>query len=239
MTHWFNAIVQEVKPLTANTREFLLNVPDVETFSFLPGQFVTLDLPIGEKRRDRWRSYSIASAPDGSNQFSLCIVRNPAGAGTRYLFDEIKAGSQLRCKGPDGSFTLPPLPGRQLIFVCTGTGIAPFRSMLRAIQNQSLSFEYIHLIFGTRTKEDILYEDEWVQLEKDQPQFHWDVALSREKTAGYHAGYVHGVIEDKYSIPNSQRHFYLCGWAPMVDEASGRLQAMGYSPSQIHIELYG
>src|SRR6185295_13408559 len=100
-------------------------VPELETFSFKPGQFVTLDLPIHEKPNKRWRSYSIASWPDGSNVFELLIVLLEGGAGTTYIFNEIKEGSELRYRGAQGVFTLPDVIDIDLFFICTGTGIAP------------------------------------------------------------------------------------------------------------------
>lgn len=239
MTRWYTAEVTEILDLTEQTRQFNLCIPEMESFEFVPGQFITLDLPIGEKRRDRWRSYSIASAPNNKNKLSLCIVRNPQGKGSTYLFEEIRKGSKLSCKGPDGVFTMPPLTGRQLIFVCTGTGIAPFRSMLQTIDQKSLDFDSIHLIFGTRFSSQILYREEWEALAVKYPQFQWDVVLSRETGHSYHSGYVHDLYTSLYSKPVSERHFYLCGWTPMIDEAVRRLKELGYSEAQIHFELYG
>jgi CDP-4-dehydro-6-deoxyglucose reductase len=239
MPTWFNATITNVTQLTEDTRQFDLVIPEMERFDFQPGQFVTIDLPIGVKRRERWRSYSIVSAPEGTNHFSLCIVRSPEGAGTRYLFEEIGPGSILTCKGPDGAFVLPRLTEREVVMVCTGTGIAPFRSMLRFLDHTALPFSHIHLIAGTRFQKDILYRTEWDALQQKYPHFHWDVALSREEVPGFHHGYVHDIYEKEYAYPIPDRHFYLCGWANMIDEAVARLKKTGYDSSQIHFELYG
>ena len=72
----------------------------------MPGQFVTLDLPIHEKSSKRWRSYSIASWPDRTNVFELIIVLDKKGAGTPYLFNEVEVGTRLSFRGPQGVFTL-------------------------------------------------------------------------------------------------------------------------------------
>jgi CDP-4-dehydro-6-deoxyglucose reductase len=68
---WRTGIVTRIQDETYNTKRFWIQVPELETFDFIPGQFVTLDLPIHEKPNKRWRSYSIASPPDGSNTFEL------------------------------------------------------------------------------------------------------------------------------------------------------------------------
>ena len=70
---------------------FGLNLFPEQPFHFEPGQFVTLDLPIHEKPSKRWRSYSIASWPDETAVFELVIVLLEGGAGTKYLFEEIRS----------------------------------------------------------------------------------------------------------------------------------------------------
>ncbi|HEV7620656.1 MAG TPA: FAD-binding oxidoreductase, partial [Flavisolibacter sp.] len=104
---WQKGIVTRIENETYNTRRYWIKVPEVASFDFIPGQFVTLDLPIHEKPNKRIRSYSIASWPDGTNVFELLIVLLDGGAGTTYLFNEIREGSELTLRGPQGVFILP------------------------------------------------------------------------------------------------------------------------------------
>src|SRR5688500_4047096 len=131
---WRTGKVIRIVDETYNTRRFWIQVPELEIFDFKAGQFVTLDLPIHEKPNKRWRSYSIASWPGGSNIFELLIVLLEDGAGTTYLFNEVKEGSELTYRGAQGVFTLPDPIDKDLFLICTGTGIAPFRSMATHIQ---------------------------------------------------------------------------------------------------------
>ncbi|RYY66054.1 MAG: FAD-dependent oxidoreductase, partial [Chitinophagaceae bacterium] len=147
---WRKGYVTRIEQETWNTRRFWVKVPEVEQFHFLPGQFVTLDLPIHEKPNRRWRSYSIASWPDEGNEFELLIVHLEGGLGTSYLFHEVTIGSELTLRGPQGVFTLPAELDKDLYFICTGTGIAPFRSMLHHIERHNIPHKGLHLIFGTR-----------------------------------------------------------------------------------------
>ena len=84
---WLVGKVIRMENETADTRRFWIEVPELASFDFIPGQFVTLDLPIHEKPNKRWRSYSISSWPDGSNIFELVIVLDKSGSGTPYLFN--------------------------------------------------------------------------------------------------------------------------------------------------------
>src|ERR1044071_7942312 len=103
---WRTGKVIRIVDETHNTRRYWIQVPELESFDFTPGQFVTLDLPIAEKPAKRWRSYSIASWPDGTNVIELVIVLLEGGLGTTYLFNEVDVGSELTLRGPQGVFTL-------------------------------------------------------------------------------------------------------------------------------------
>ncbi|MCW3073300.1 MAG: FAD-dependent oxidoreductase [Flaviaesturariibacter sp.] len=241
---WRKGIVTRIEQETYNTRRFWITVPEIESFDFVPGQFVTLDLPIHEKPNKRWRSYSIASWPDGTNTFELLIVILEGGLGTTYLFNEIFEGSELTLRGPQGVFTLPQELSKDLYFICTGTGIAPFRSMVHHIQRHGIAHQNINLIFGTRKREDLVYLEEMRRLEGEVEGFHYIPTLSREDWDGC-CGYVHAVYENLVhqkkagdAIPPPAQ-FYLCGWRAMVDEAKGRILNLGYDKKDIHLELYG
>jgi ferredoxin-NADP reductase len=246
-TTWYDAHVVKIQAATPNTRRFWVEIPTVEAFTFKPGQFVTMDLPIGEKRLQRWRSYSIANAPSAGNQLEFCIVRLDGGKGSEYLFEDVKVGSTLRFKGPDGAFVLPETIDHDMVMVCTGTGVAPFRSMLQHIQEHQIPHRNLHLIFGTRHAEGILYREEFEELQKQLPDFRYSVALSREPQLDpsqysfeVQAGYVHNFYLNAYATPRSDVKFYLCGWQNMVDEAVLQLwDKLGYDKRQIITELYG
>jgi ferredoxin-NADP reductase len=253
---WRTGKVVRIADETATTRRFWIQVPELASFDFTPGQFVTLDLPIHEKPNKRWRSYSIASWPDGSNVFELVIVLLEGGAGTTWLFNEVKVGSELVLRGPQGVFVLPTAIEKDLFFVCTGTGIAPFRSMSNHILNHNIPHRDIYLIFGCRKFSDCLYRAELEALETKVSSFHYIPTFSREEAVAaetamvkaIRTGYVHAVYEDicraNAGAPAGGAEpypaaFYLCGWKNMIDEAKQRIQALGFDRKSIHQELYG
>lgn len=241
---WRKGIVTRIENETYNTRRFWIKIPELASFDFAPGQFVTLDLPIHENLNKRVRSYSIASWPDGTNVIELLIVLLEGGAGTTYLFNEISEGSELTLRGPQGIFTLPEPVEKDLYFICTGTGIAPFRSMMNHIKLHNVPHQNLYLLFGTRTTKDLLYLDEFRRLENEVENFKYIPTLSREQWDGC-CGYVHALYENlvhekmngSNELPASK--FYLCGWKAMVDEAKQRIQQLGYDRKAIHQELYG
>ncbi len=236
---WLTGTVTRIEHETYNTRRFWIQVPAVERFDFLPGQFVTLDLPIHEKPNKRWRSYSIASWPDGSNVFELVIVLLEGGAGSTWLFNEADPGTEITLRGPQGHFVLDhELLQKDLFLVCTGTGIAPFRSMVHHLHRNNIAHRNIYLIFGCRSKKDLLYYEELKALELED--YHYLPTLSREEWEGS-TGYVHALYEQHCSVNESRPDaaFFLCGWKNMIDEAKQRILTMGYDRKAIHLELYG
>lgn len=247
---WQTGTVIRIENETAQTRRFWIQLSAMSSFDFLPGQFVTLDLPIHEKPGKRWRSYSIASWPDGTNIIELVIVLLEGGAGTNYLFNEVRVGNELTLRGPQGVFVLPEKIEKDLFFICTGTGVAPFRSMSHHLLNHSIPHQDIYLIFGCRRFSDCLYRQELNELAERLPGFHYIPTFSREEPSGdqlVRTGYVHAIYEEicrnhqALSGVDSLKSasFFLCGWKNMIDEAKQRILALGYDKKSIHQELYG
>ncbi|HEY4877206.1 MAG TPA: FAD-dependent oxidoreductase [Puia sp.] len=250
---WQTGKVIKIENETPTTRRFWIQLTAIDSFDFEPGQFVTLDLPIHEKPNKRWRSYSIASWPDGTNVFELVIVLLEGGAGTTYLFNHVTVGSELTLRGAQGVFTLPENIDRDLFFICTGTGVAPFRSMAHHILNHNIPHQNIYLIFGCRKFSDCLYRSELEELGEKLNGFHYVPTFSREIADDINkfvrTGYVHTVYEEicnnniQVNVENisivKPANFFLCGWKNMIDEAKQKIQALGYDRKSIHQELYG
>ncbi len=239
---WQDAVVTKIVQETPNTKRFFLALTIGQVFDFIPGQFVTFDLPIHEQKNKRWRSYSIASAPNNNNEFELVIVYLEGGLGTTYLFNHVEVGTTLTMRGPQGVFVLPKPITTDLYFICTGTGVAPFRSMLLDIHHKKIPHQQMHLLFGCRKFTDSLYGAEFKTLEAAEPNFFYHPSYSRETEMreNVHLGYVHETYKKLLASGASKdAHFFICGWKNMVDEARATLADLGIPKTQIHFELYG
>lgn len=235
--HWRIGKVTGIENETKDTRRFWIEIPELLYFDFVPGQFVTLDLPIKAELKKRLRSYSIASWPNGTNIIELIVVYDKAGLGTSYLFDEIRIGAEILLRGPQGKFTLKEPLNKDVFFICTSTGIAPFRSMLHYIVNTRLAHQNIYLVFGCHTMSSRLYFNEMLYLQKKIPNFRYLTAISGEEINGITTT-VHDIYEDvcNKKLPAT---FYVCGWKDMIAEAKARITKMGYDKKNIYIESYG
>lgn len=246
MLEWQTGKVIDIQDASSSTKRFFIEIPATPNFEFEAGQFVTLDLPIHEQKNKRWRSYSIASAPNGTNVIELVIVLLEGGLGTTYLFNHVSVGSELILRGPQGKFTLPETIEKDLYLICTGTGIAPFRSMVNYIHENNIPHRNIYLVFGCRQFGDCLYKDELLALQDKLEGFHYMPCFSRETDIphcgrkGYvHEAYTEMVLKNKIGDELAPSAFYLCGWKNMIDEAKQRIVDLGFDRKAIHLELYG
>ncbi len=225
----------DFRELTPGVRHFVFEAADVDSLEFLPGQFASLTQLIDG--REITRAYSFASAPIHGNRFELCLNRVPDGMFSAQLF-EMKPGDTVDMRPPLGTFTLRNA-AREAIFVATGTGIAPFRSMLKAHLNESSA--PVTLIFGARHEHGLVYREEFEEMERRVPHFRFWPVVSRPG-ADWHGrtGRVQPwlreameTIPDKHSVD-----VYLCGLKEMVNDSRTMLREMGLDRKQIFYEKY-
>ena len=206
-------------------------------FAFVAGQWLSLKhtRPDGEEIT---RAYSIASPPDGNQRFALCLNRVQDGFMSNFLCD-MKVGDPIECQGPFGDFILRP-PMRDTIFIATGTGVAPFRSMLHWVLADAARHhgKQLWLVFGNRTEQDIYYHQEFLRFAQDHANFHYLPTLSRggpewQGLRGYVQDHVPAILQGR-----SETHAYICGLDKMVKANRDLLKSMGWDRKDIRYEKY-
>jgi len=218
--------------LAPGVRHFLFEALGEARLDFVPGQFVSFSAMVGEKKITR--AYSLANAPDGTNRFELCLNLVEGGHLSPLLF-AMKPGDTIAMVRPLGGFVLRE-PARDSVFVATGTGIAPFRSLLKAhLGESSPAFT---LIFGVRYESHLFYRAEFEQMARRFPNFQFWPTLSRPEAAWTgRTGHVQTHLEEAIG-GRRDIDIYVCGLQPMVDSARGMLKEMGFDRKQIRYEKY-
>lgn len=213
-------------------KHFTFDVPEVEELPYIPGQFVSFTGIF--EGREITRAYSTASAPDG-NRFELCLNRVQDGLFSPHLF-AMQPGDTIDMTGPLGYFTWKQ-PVRDSVLVATGTGIAPFRGMLKWYLGQGGDREMI-LIFGVRFEESLLYREEFEELAAAHRNFHFWPTLTRP-TAGW-AGRTGRIQHHVLQAVGARRNIdvYMCGMKAMIDDLRQQLKALGFDRKQIIVEKY-
>ena len=224
-------------PLSEPTKHLEFEMEGVPHFGFVPGQWLSLKQTRADGE-ELTRAYSIASPPADDRRFGLCLNRVQDGFMSNFLCD-MKEGEQIACQGPFGDFILRP-PLRDTIFIATGTGIAPFRSMLHWLltdpsRHQGRSF---FLLFGSRTEKDIYYHQEFLQLAADHANFDYLPTLSRggpewKGLRGYVQQHVPGIAQGR-----AEMNAYICGLDRMIKANRELLKELGWDRKSIRYEKY-
>jgi benzoyl-CoA 2,3-dioxygenase component A len=205
-------------------------------FPVLEGQSIGVIPPGADAsgRPHHARQYSVSSARHGErpgfNNLSLTVKRvledrqgNPVrGVASNYLCD-LKVGDQVQVIGPFGtSFLMPNHPGSHIVMICTGTGSAPMRAMLRYRHHQRTTENFasgkLMLFFGARTKEDLPFFGRLHKLPKD----FMDVNLAFSRTPGQPKRYVQDLMRTRAAdlaalLADEDSYFYVCGLKAMEE----------------------
>jgi NAD(P)H-flavin reductase len=229
----FTATVSRTRTLTHDVREIELTLVEPSRIAFAPGQFVSFEIARQNFPVPATRAYSIASAPSRPITIELLVNRVPGGTGSEYLF-RLREGDRTTFSGPFGSFVLGS-SSRDVLFVATGTGIAPFRSMLWALADVA-STRQISLLWGLRGERDLYYQDELIELRKRLPNLSVVTTLSRPTSAWCGAaGRVTALIENRIgSVSNLE--VFLCGNGAMIRDVRDLIRRKGLCP--IRVEQY-
>ena len=230
----FTAQVDAIKDLTHDVRQIDLRLIEPNTISFKPGQFVSFEVPHSRPDRSVTRPYSIVSQPSRSDVITLLFNLVPGGPGSTYLFS-LKAGEKTQFKGPAGNFYLREDPGRELLFIATGTGIAPIWSMLLANAERA-DPRPATLFWGLRSQRDLYYQNELARLARTTKTLNAITTLSRPEPGwSGESGRVLRLIEWQVSSVKNLA-VYLCGNSAMIADATALLQKKGLCP--IYREKY-
>ena len=217
------------------TRHFKLVFEPGTVFDFEPGQFVNSMAPAPDQEKIIKRPYSIASPPYEKGYLDLVWKRIEGGFMTNYFW-KLKEGDSLQIQGPLGRFGFKKPLAKRVVFVATGTGIAPFRSMIFQLLKDGTDRD-VWLIFGNRYETDILYEDEWKDLASRHPNFYFVPTISRPKVWSGETAYVQKILP-KYIDSPRDTHLYICGLTNMITEVQKTAQEMGFAKDQILFEKY-
>jgi NAD(P)H-flavin reductase len=222
----------ESEEIAPGVRHFVFEAPQVERLDFVPGQFVSFTDTVAN--RSITRAYSIASPPGGGNRFELCLNRVEEGAFSPHLFD-LLPGDVVEMPLPLGTFTLRQ-PLRDSLLVATGTGIAPFRSMLKAaLTPDAPAFT---LLFGVRYESHLLYRKEFEEMARQVPRFRfWPTLTQPGPDWTGRTGRVQTHLAEAIG-GRKDIDIYLCGLKPMVDNVRQILKGMGFDRKQIRYEKY-
>jgi CDP-4-dehydro-6-deoxyglucose reductase len=231
----YTAAVSDIRDLTHDVRLITLRLVDPPTLDFVAGQFVSFSAPKEGLSHGVTRPYSMASYPEDRSLVELLLNLVPDGPGSTFLFS-LGVGDTVQFKGPAGTFVLRDYPDRHLLFVATGTGIAPIRSMLQA---RLPSPSPVTLVWGLRSERDLYFQDELAALAAQHPEFSFTTTLS-QPSGNWQGprGRVQPLVETFLEAHGALDDVavYVCGGSAMIASIVAMVRARGVCP--IHREQY-
>jgi ferredoxin-NADP reductase len=230
---WQVATVESLRPETASVRTIDLGVPDWAGHQ--AGQHLDIRLT-AEDGYVAERSYSIASAP--GEPVMVTVERLDDGEVSPYLTEELQTGDEIEVRGPIGGYFVWDGEDAPLLLAAGGSGVVPFRSILRHRAAISSAVP-VRLLYSARSLPDVIYRAE---LEHPSDGVEVIYALTRQQPAGWtgHTGRVTPALLAEVAWPAGQHPLaFVCGPTAFVETVAAALVDLGYPPDKIKTERYG
>jgi ferredoxin-NADP reductase len=228
----YTARLEDKVTLTPRFIQYMFELKNPLQMPFEAGQYVSIKVA---DRGDR-RSYSICSSPNIQHGFELMVDLKPNGVGVQYL-EGLQFGAEISLLGPLGRFVVTPTQTETaLYFIATGSGIAPFRSMILDLLEKQ-DKRPIVLYWGLRQEQDMFWQLEFQELSKNYPHFSFQIILSQPQPEWpLNKGRVTDLVAALEKPVTAG--YYLCGNGKMVTDVTAQLAAAGVDPTHIHSELF-
>tara|TARA_B100001059_G_scaffold34210_1_gene27475 strand:- start:51 stop:1037 length:987 start_codon:yes stop_codon:yes gene_type:complete len=202
--------ISRIDNLTDDVIRLVLRLPPNSNFNFNCGQYLNII------KGSLTRSYSIANSSDHKNQLEFFIKKYRNGLMSEYFFKEAKINDLLRLEGPIGTFFLRDSIYKNIIFLATGTGIAPIKSILEGLDKSHEQYQNkkMWVIVGARYQEDLFWEPNIENL-----NIKYIPVLSRQVNDwNGEQGYVQDIaLKQQIDLENTQ--VYACGSNDMINSA--------------------
>jgi ferredoxin-NADP reductase len=233
---WLLAEVVEIVPETPRVKSLVLTVPGWA--GHRPGQHVDVRLT-AEDGYQAQRSYSIASAP-GLPQLELTVERIDDGEVSPYLTDELRPGDRFELRGPVGGyFVWEPSRGGPLLLVAGGSGVVPFRAMLRHLVDVGGGVPAT-LLLSSRSWDDVIYRDELERLGGEGVRVvHTLTRQQPDDWDGYARRVDAEMLAEAGPGPDERPQVYVYGPTPFVETVATALVELGHEPGRIRTERFG
>ena len=197
--------------------------------NFIPGQYLIIKI-----NDERVTQYSLASLP-GPSEFELLVDITPDGVSSRYI-KALKTGDTIQFLKPMGKFVLNENITPIVAFLATGSGIAPFKSMIPGLLSSHPEIQ-VKLLFGLRHIADIFYSNFFARLARSHPNFTYHYSLSQPETSWN--GLIGHITQHLELIGDfSNLSAYLCGSPKMIEESQVQLLQLGVPEDKINFEKY-
>jgi len=236
--------IDEILDETSDAYSVFFQKPDLEEFTYKPGQYLTLKVPYqGELLR---RAFSLSSSPCSDDRLSVTIKRVEGGRISNHIRDVLKAGDQVEVLPPMGNFYVETDPTHAIhyILIGAGSGITPLMSILKTVMEEE-PLSKVSLWYGNRTEDTIIFFDKLQKLQVQyegrlevyhtlsQPSEEWKGGKGRLDQAR-----VYQMVSDLFMTDEYRKKYYICGPDGLMQDAQTALDKHAVNPGDVHREYY-
>ena len=230
--------VVRITPETPDVATFTFRTTDNSWFRYLPGQFITLELPV--PAGTVLRTYTLSSSPSRPLSIAVTVKAQTSSIGTRWMLDNLKVGDRLKAFGPAGQFSFHLHKAAKYLFLSAGSGITPMMSMARWIEDHAEPAD-VAFISCARRPSDILFRPELERMAAGPHPFH--LAFVVEATDRHQAwtgfrGRLSPPVLQAVAPDFLDREVFCCGPAPFMAAVRSMLAAAGFDMARYHEESF-
>ncbi len=221
---------------TADVATFVFRAPEPAWFGYLPGQFLTLDLPTAAGTLSR--TYTLSSSPSRPDAVSVTVKAQPGSVATRWMLDHLKPGDRIWAHGPAGAFSCALHPAPKYLFVAAGSGVTPMVSMARWADDVALDADIL-FVASARTPADLLFRAELQTMAARSERFRLRLAVTQPDGAWTgHAGRLTATMLHLMAPDLAEREVFCCGPLAFMQTVRAAHLAAGGDARRYHEEAF-
>lgn len=235
-----NLVIRKIEEHTPDIKSYYFTWTGNQPLAyFRAGQYLTFVININGSLVTR--AYSIASSPAYSlkGEYQIMVKRVPDGFVSGYILDNWKVGDKTKAYAPEGCFNYEPLRDAETVIgVAGGSGITPFLSMARAIDEGTEDFN-LTLLYGARNKNELMFKAELDAIAERTPKFKVVYVLSEGKTRGFEHGFIGADKIKKYAPKGEKYSIFACGPEGMYNFLRSELPSLNIEQKYVRLEMFG
>lgn len=242
MAHFHSLVVKHIKPLTPSSVAITFEIPKdlLQTFDFIPGQYITIKKEIkGEELR---RAYSISSSPK-KDSITIGVKKVDKGGFSDYANTKLSAGDLLEVMPPEGRFVFSPNSNpKNIIAFAAGSGITPIMSIAKSVLDSNPTNKFV-LVYGNKSTDETMFYTDLAKLGLEYSNrffVYFTNSQTREQDSLFgriDVSTVNYALKNKHATIDFDG-YYLCGPEEMINLVSNTLEENGVNKDKIHFELF-
>lgn len=231
-------VCRAVEPVTSDVTTFVLESVEGRLFLHDPGQYLSVTVEVDGEEVNR--CYTLSSPPSRPHRAAITVKREPGGAVSNWLHDNLAPGMVVRAQGPFGEFSLEHHPAPAYLFLSGGSGVTPMMAMTRTLTDLARPADVV-FVHSARTPDDIIFREELALLEARSERLRvahvCEDDAPGERWKGYR-GRLDLAMLREIAPDLLDREVFLCGPPAYMDAVSAMLLEAGLPAARLHEESF-